>query len=107
MLVDQFSHKSSQKNVKSLEELCSWIDAHIDQQINWIDLINVSGLDHLTLQSEFAKQKLMTPFAPCSGCSAHPQPVRSARANPAAPTTTRPSLFSWRRSRAYLYCFAC
>ena len=62
MLVEQFSLKSTQNNVRSVEELCSWIDAHIDQQINWIDLINVSGLDHLTLQSEFAKQKLMTPM---------------------------------------------
>ena len=62
MLVEQFSLKSTQNNVKSVEELCSWIDAHIDQQINWIDLMNASGLDHLTLQSEFAKQKLMTPM---------------------------------------------
>ena len=35
---------------------------NINQQINWIDLINVSGLDHLTLQSEFSKKKLMTPM---------------------------------------------
>ena len=62
MLVEKFSLKSTQNNVKPVEELCSWIDAHIDQQINWIDLINVSGLDRLTLQSEFAKQKLMTPM---------------------------------------------
>jgi methylphosphotriester-DNA--protein-cysteine methyltransferase len=62
MLVEQFSHKSTQNNVKSLEELCSWIDAHIDQQINWIDLMEVSGLDHLTLQAEFSKNKLMTPM---------------------------------------------
>ena len=43
MLVEQFSLKSTQNNVKSVEELCSWIDAHIDQQINWIDLMNASG----------------------------------------------------------------
>ena len=62
MLIEQFSLKSTQKNHKSIDDLCLWIDAHIDQQINWIDLINASGLDHLTLQSEFSKQKLMTPM---------------------------------------------
>lgn len=62
MLAEQNSLKSTQNNVKSVDELCLWIDAHIDQQINWIDLINASGLDHLTLQAEFSKHKLMTPM---------------------------------------------
>jgi len=62
MLIKQFTHESTRKNYKSIDDLCLWIDAHIDQQINWIDLINASGLDHLTLQSEFSKQKLMTPM---------------------------------------------
>jgi AraC-like DNA-binding protein len=62
MLAEQLTHESTRKNYKSIDDLCLWIDAHIDQQINWIDLINASGLDHLTLQSEFSKQKLMTPM---------------------------------------------
>jgi AraC-like DNA-binding protein len=62
MLIKQFTHESTQKNHKSIDDLCLWIDAHINQQINWIDLINESGLDHLTLQSEFSKNKLMTPM---------------------------------------------
>jgi len=62
MLIKQFTHESTRKNYKSIDDLCLWIDAHIDQQINWIDLTNASGLDHLTLQSKFSKQKLMTPM---------------------------------------------
>ena len=62
MLIKQLTHEGTRKNYKSIDDLCLWIDAHIDQQINWIDLINESGLDHLTLQSEFSKQKLMTPM---------------------------------------------
>lgn len=62
MLIKQLTHESTRKNHKSIDDLCLWIDAHINQQINWIDLINTSGLDHLTLQSEFSKQKLMTPM---------------------------------------------
>ena len=62
MLTKQFTHEGAHPNLKSIDDLCSWIDAHIDQQINWIDLMTVSGLDHLTLQSEFSKQKLMTPM---------------------------------------------
>ena len=62
MLINQLAHESTQINTKSIDDLCSWIDAHIDHQINWIDLMNVSGLDHLTLQTEFSKYKLMTPM---------------------------------------------
>ena len=62
MLIEQLSLKSTQNSLKSMDELCSWIDAHIHQQINWVDLIRESGLDHLKLQSEFSKQKLMTPM---------------------------------------------
>ncbi|GDX44621.1 hypothetical protein LBMAG23_15980 [Bacteroidota bacterium] len=62
MLAKQLTHESTQKNHKTIDDLCLWIDMNINQQINWIDLINVSGLDHLTLQSEFSKNKLMTPM---------------------------------------------
>jgi hypothetical protein len=58
----QFNHESTHLTLKSVDDLCLWIDAHIDQQINWIDLMEVSGLDHLTLQAEFSKNKLMTPM---------------------------------------------
>ena len=62
MLAKQLTYESTQKNHKTIDDLCLWIDMNINQQINWIDLINVSGLDHLTLQSEFSKNKLMTPM---------------------------------------------
>ena len=62
MSTKQSTHESTQTNFKSIDDLCSWIDAHIDEQINWIDLMSVSGLDHLTLQAEFSKHKLMTPM---------------------------------------------
>ena len=51
MLAKQLTLNSTQINHKTIDDLCLWID-----------LINVSGLDHLTLQSEFSKQKLMTPM---------------------------------------------
>jgi methylphosphotriester-DNA--protein-cysteine methyltransferase len=62
MSTKQSTHENTQTNFKSIDDLCLWIDAHIDQQINWIDLMNASGLDHLTLQAEFSKHKLMTPM---------------------------------------------
>ena len=62
MLAKQLTLNSTQINHKTIDDLCLWIDMNINQQINWIDLINVSGLDHLTLQSEFLKNKLMTPM---------------------------------------------
>jgi methylphosphotriester-DNA--protein-cysteine methyltransferase len=62
MSIKQFPHESTESNLKSIDDLCLWIDAHIDQQINWTDLMTVSGLDHLTLQAEFSKFKLMTPM---------------------------------------------
>jgi AraC-like DNA-binding protein len=62
MLAKQLTLNSTQINHKTIDDLCLWIDAHIDQQINWIDLMTVSGLDHLTLQTEFSKHKLMTPM---------------------------------------------
>jgi hypothetical protein len=62
MLTKQFTHESTQINTTSIDDLCSWIDGHIDQQINWVDLMSVSGLDHLTLQAEFSKHKFMTPM---------------------------------------------
>jgi len=62
MLAKQLTLNSTQINHKTIDDLCLWIDMNINQQINWIDLINVSGLDHLTLQSEFSKNKLMTPM---------------------------------------------
>ena len=62
MLAKQLTLNSTQINHKTIDDLCLWIDMNINQQINWIDLINESGLDHLTLQSEFSKQKLMTPM---------------------------------------------
>jgi len=62
MLAKQLTLNSTQINHKTIDDLCLWIDMNINQQINWIDLINVNGLDHLTLQSEFSKNKLMTPM---------------------------------------------
>ena len=62
MLAKQLTLNSTQINHNTIDDLCLWIDMNINQQISWIDLINVSGLDHLTLQSEFSKNKLMTPM---------------------------------------------
>jgi methylphosphotriester-DNA--protein-cysteine methyltransferase len=45
-----------------LQDLCDWIDEHIHEQIGWTELMQVSGWDHQTLQSEFVRHKNMTPM---------------------------------------------
>ncbi len=44
------------------EQLCTWIDEHIQEQIGWSELMRESGLDHLSIQSSFAKYKSTTPM---------------------------------------------
>ena len=49
-------------NKEQFEELCAWIDAHIQEQIGWSELMHQSGFDHLSIQSSFAKYKATTPM---------------------------------------------
>jgi methylphosphotriester-DNA--protein-cysteine methyltransferase len=44
------------------EQLCTWIDHHIEEQIGWTELMRESGFDHLSIQSSFAKYKATTPM---------------------------------------------
>ena len=49
-------------NNAQFEELCAWIDEHIQEQIGWSELMQESGFDHLSIQSSFAKYKATTPM---------------------------------------------
>lgn len=49
-------------NKEQFEELCAWIDEHIQEKIGWSELMNESGFDHLSIQSSFAKYKSTTPM---------------------------------------------
>ena len=45
-----------------LENLCAWIDQHIDESIGWPELIRQSGLSSTALQSLFWRWKATTPM---------------------------------------------
>jgi len=47
---------------EQFDELCTWIDEHIHEQIGWSELMQESGFDHLSIQSSFAKYKATTPM---------------------------------------------
>ena len=49
-------------NKEQFDELCSWVDEHVQEQIGWSELIRESGFDHLSIQSSFAKYKATTPM---------------------------------------------
>ena len=49
-------------NKEQFDELCTWIDEHIQEQIGWSEMMRESGFDHLSIQSSFAKYKATTPM---------------------------------------------
>ena len=56
------SHIQKGFNKEQFEELCAWIDEHIQEKIGWSELMNESGFDHLSIQSSFARYKSTTPM---------------------------------------------
>jgi transcriptional regulator GlxA family with amidase domain len=40
-------------NRRRLTKLCAWIDANIEKQIGWTELVQQSGVDHVELQRLF------------------------------------------------------
>ncbi|MCA3239308.1 MAG: hypothetical protein ACK5YJ_00145 [Curvibacter sp.] len=48
---------------QSFDELCTWIEAHLDEPIGWQELMAQSGLDHQTLNALFFKFLSTTPMA--------------------------------------------
>jgi methylphosphotriester-DNA--protein-cysteine methyltransferase len=58
----QVQHGQQALNKDQFEQLCAWIDDHIQEQIGWAELMHESGLDHLSIQSSFAKYKATTPM---------------------------------------------
>ena len=47
---------------EQVEQLCHWIDAHINETIGWADLTRQSGMDHKGLMTSFYKHKATTPM---------------------------------------------
>jgi transcriptional regulator GlxA family with amidase domain len=47
---------------QQLDDLCSWIDAHIGEQIGWQELLVQSGLEYQALQTLFFKHLSTTPM---------------------------------------------
>lgn len=56
------THNPKGFNKQQFEDLCAWIDEHIQEQIGWSELMHQSGFDHLSIQSSFAKYKSTTPM---------------------------------------------
>lgn len=48
---------------QTFDELCTWIEAHLDEPIGWQELMAQSGLDHQTLNALFFKFLSTTPMA--------------------------------------------
>jgi methylphosphotriester-DNA--protein-cysteine methyltransferase len=48
---------------QTFEELCAWIEAHLNEPIGWQELMAQSGLDHQTLNALFFKFQSTTPMA--------------------------------------------
>ena len=62
-MLSQVHHHSQQGfNKDQFEQLCAWIDDHIQEQIGWTELMQETGCDHLSIQSSFAKYKATTPM---------------------------------------------
>ena len=61
-MLTQVNHIQQGLSKDQFEQLCAWIDEHIQEQIGWSELIHESGFDHLSIQSSFAKYKATTPM---------------------------------------------
>jgi methylphosphotriester-DNA--protein-cysteine methyltransferase len=61
-MLSQVHHSQQGFNKDQFEQLCAWIDDHIQEQIGWSELMHESGFDHLSIQSSFAKYKATTPM---------------------------------------------
>jgi hypothetical protein len=61
-MLSPLNHINQSFSQQQFEELCAWIDEHIHDQIGWSELMNETGLDHLSIQSSFAKYKATTPM---------------------------------------------
>jgi methylphosphotriester-DNA--protein-cysteine methyltransferase len=61
-MLSQVTHSQQGFNQEQFEQLCTWIDQHIQEQIGWSELMHASGFDHLSIQSSFAKYKATTPM---------------------------------------------
>ncbi|MFM2428010.1 MAG: hypothetical protein RL707_1837 [Pseudomonadota bacterium] len=51
-----------QSDRSKLDELCKWIDAHIDQSLGWAELSAHSHMDHLELQRQFGAHLKTSPM---------------------------------------------
>ena len=47
---------------QSFDDLCAWIDDHLEETIGWQQLFECSGLDHQALQAMFFKHADTTPM---------------------------------------------
>ncbi len=54
--------RSAEAHEKQFDELCLWIDAHIEEPIGWQQIMAQSGLDFQTLQMLFFRYKSTTPM---------------------------------------------
>jgi transcriptional regulator GlxA family with amidase domain len=50
----------SEYQKEKLLELCSWIEAHLDDPMGWQELMAVSGLDYRSIQALFFHYKCTT-----------------------------------------------
>lgn len=77
---------------RTFDDLCTWIDQHLDEPLGWQELMSQSGLDHLTLKALFHKFESRTPMTWI-------RQRREARLAPALPVppTTRPSRLGTQR----------
>ena len=57
-----YSRQADSLNMGKFDDLCSWIEKHIDEPIGWEQLMRQSGLDHHVIQDLFFRNKSTTPM---------------------------------------------
>ena len=60
--IPESADKRQQKLEKQFNDLTTWIQANLNKQLGWAELMSQSGLDHQTLQTLFFKYKSTTPM---------------------------------------------
>ncbi len=78
-----YSRQTDSSNTVKFDDLCLWIESHIEESIGWEQLMRHSGLEYQVIQDLFFRNKSTTPMVWI-------RRLREARG--ALPKTGRPKL---------------
>jgi len=55
-----YSRRTDSSNTVKFDELCLWIEAHIEEPLGWEQLMRQSGLEYQVIQDLFFRNKSTT-----------------------------------------------